>query len=111
MNKIKMKSSPALILIAGLVLTRTLGQGQDAGPAVKPVVPAVLPGKGLAQHDFFYAGEARTRDMYVVRAGQVAWAYNNPTGRGEISDAVRLSNGNILFAHQFGVTLITPDRK
>ena len=49
--------------------------------------------------------------MYIVRAGQVAWAYNDSTGKGEISDAVRLSNGNILFAHQFGVTLITPDKQ
>jgi len=33
------------------------------------------------------------------------------SGKGEISDAVLLSNGNILFAHQFGVTLITSDKK
>ncbi len=77
----------------------------------KPTVPTVLPGNGLAQHDFFYAGEAKTRDMYLVRHGQVVWAYNDSTGRGEISDAVRLSNGNILFAHQFGVTLITPEKQ
>jgi outer membrane protein assembly factor BamB len=70
--------------------------------------PAVLPGKGLAQHDFLYAGEARTRDMYLVRHGSVVWSYHESTNRGEISDAVRLSNGNILFAHQFGVTLMTP---
>ena len=98
-------------LIAGLVLARSVGLGQETEPAAKPIAPAVLPGKGLAQHDFFYAGEARTRDMYIVRAGQVAWSYNDPTGKGEISDAVLLSNGNILFAHQFGVTLITPDKK
>ena len=41
----------------------------------------------------------------------MAWAYNDATGKGEISDAVLLSNGNILFAHQFGVTLIAPDKK
>ena len=79
--------------------------------ADKPTAPAVLPGSGLAQHDFFYAGEAKTRDMYVVQHGQVVWAYNDATNRGEISDAVRLSNGNILFAHQFGVTLISPDKQ
>lgn len=71
----------------------------------------MLPGNGLAQHDFFYAGEAKTRDMYLVQHGQVVWAYDDSTGRGEISDAVRLSNGNILFAHQFGVTLITPGKQ
>ena len=98
-------------LIAGLVFAQAVGFGQETKPANKPIVPAVLPGKGLAQHDFFYAGEARTRDMYIVRAGQVAWSYNNSAGKGEISDAVLLSNSNILFAHQFGVTLIAPDKK
>ena len=98
-------------LIAGLVFAQAVGFGQETKPANKPIVPAVLPGKGLAQHDFFYAGEARTRDMYIVRAGQVAWSYTNSAGTGEISDAVLLSNSNILFAHQFGVTLITPDKR
>jgi hypothetical protein len=107
----KSKQPFVFTLIAGLVLARAAAPGQEAKPADKPLAPAVLPGKGLAQHDFFYAGEAKTRDMYIVRAGKVAWAYNDSTGRGEISDAVRLSNGNILFAHQFGVTLITPDKK
>ncbi len=98
-------------LIFWLVMAQAVGHGQDTKPAPKPVAPEILPGKGLAQHDFFYAGEARTRDMYIVRSGKVAWAYNRPTGKGEISDAVLLSNGTILFAHQFGVTLITPDKK
>ena len=47
-----------------------------AWPAGKPTAPAALPGNGLAQHDFFYAGEAKTRDMYVVQHGQLVWAYN-----------------------------------
>ena len=107
----KMKQPLVVTLIAGLLLARAAAPGQDGNPADKPIVPAVLPGKGLPQHDFFYAGEARARDMYIVRAGQVAWSYNDATGRGEISDAVLLSNSNILFAHQFGVTLITPDKR
>ncbi|MDP9173976.1 MAG: hypothetical protein M3O30_08945 [Planctomycetota bacterium] len=88
--------------------TKPVAKGWPAG---KPAAPAVLPGNGLAQHDFFYAGEAKTRDMYIVRKGQIAWAYNETTGKGEISDATLLSNGNVLFAHQFGVTLISPDKK
>jgi Mal s 1 allergenic protein-like len=83
----------------------------NAWPMDKPTVPAALPGHGLAQHDFFYAGEAKTQDMYIVRKGQVDWSFNDSTSKGEISDAVLLSNGNVLFAHQFGVTLINPDRK
>jgi hypothetical protein len=72
--------------------------------------PTILPGKGLAQHDFFYAGEAKEERMFIVRKGQVAWAYTH-NGRGEISDAVLLPSGNIFFAHQFGVTEISADKR
>ncbi len=93
-------------VICFLGLAVTLSHGQDA----KPTFPHVLPGRGLAQHDFFYAGEAKTQDMYIVRHGAVVWEYHNHDTKGEISDAVLLSNGNVLFAHQFGVTLIGPDK-
>jgi hypothetical protein len=89
---------------------------QNAPPPAPSAVatlqaPKILPGNGLTQHDFFYAGESRTRDMYIVRKGQIVWSYHDDEGKGEISDAVLMSNGNILFAHQFGVTEITPDKK
>ncbi len=71
----------------------------------------VLPGKGLAQHDFLYAGESKNRRAFIVRKGRVVWTYDDPAGRGEISDAVLLSNGNLLLAHQFAVKLIAPDKK
>jgi hypothetical protein len=73
--------------------------------------PAQLPGRGLAQHDFLYAGESQDRNIFIVRGGKVVWSYSDPAGKGEISDAVMLSNGNVLFAHQFGVTEITPEKK
>jgi len=79
-----------------------------------PAAPSVLPGPGLAQHDFFYAGEGGGRhNMYIVRKGKVDWSYENtdPQSKGEISDATLLSNGNVLFAHQFGVTEITAEKK
>lgn len=84
-------------------------------PAVKPPVtgpfaPAVLPGKGLNQHNFFYAGEGN-KVMSIIRKGKLVWTYTDTTKRGEISDAVLLSNGNVLFAHQFGITEITKDNK
>ena len=82
-----------------------------AQPGEKPNFPAVLPGKGLAQHDFFYAGEAKSQDMYIVRKGRVAWEFHDGAAKGEISDAVLLSNGSVLFAHQFGVTLIDREKK
>ena len=71
-----------------------------------PPGPAVLPGRGLAQHDFFYAGEAKDERMFIVRGGQVVWSYTHD-GKGEISDAVLMPNGNILFAHQYGITEVT----
>jgi hypothetical protein len=79
--------------------------------ADNPAFPPNLPGKGLAQHDFFYAGEAKSQDMYIVRHGGIAWEFHAPGAKGEISDAVLLSNGNVLFAHQFGVTLIDQNKK
>src|ERR1700728_972586 len=69
-----------------------------------------LPGKGLDQHDFLYAGESHDRKIFVVRQGKIVWTYEDPAGKGEVSDAVMLSNGNVLFAHQFGVTEITPEK-
>jgi Mal s 1 allergenic protein-like len=75
------------------------------------LAPASLPGKGLAQHDFFYAGEGKEQRMYIVRKGAIVWSYIRPDAKGEISDAVLMSNGNILFAHQFGVTMITTTEK
>ncbi|MGC3961084.1 MAG: DUF362 domain-containing protein [Verrucomicrobiota bacterium] len=79
-------------------------------PTAKPAAPAVLPGQGLAQYDFFYAGEGKEEKMFIVRDGKIAWAYTHD-GKGEISDAVLQPNGNILFAHQFGVTEVSADKK
>ena len=73
--------------------------------------PVMAPATGLARHDFLYAGESHQRNIFIVRAGKIVWSYSDPAGKGEISDAVMLSNGNILFARQFGVTLITPEKK
>ena len=70
-----------------------------------------LPGKGLSQFDFFYAGEGKFHNMYIVKNGKIAWEYKDTDSKGEISDAVLLTNGNVLFAHQFGVTLITSKKE
>ncbi|MBC7915686.1 MAG: hypothetical protein H7Y07_16375 [Pyrinomonadaceae bacterium] len=70
-----------------------------------------LPGNGLAQHDFMYAGEGKIHNIYIVKNGKIDWSYTNLQSKGEISDAVLLKNGNILFAHQFGVSILTPSKK
>jgi hypothetical protein len=87
--------------------------GTGAAPAVQMDgrAPQVLPGAGLAQHDFVYSGESHDRRIFIVRGGKIVWSYDDAAGKGEISDMVALANGNILYAHQFGVTEITPEKK
>jgi outer membrane protein assembly factor BamB len=97
--------SPLFIAAALLPLDRVLSAELASSPA------QVLPGKGLAEHDFFYAGEAKSRRAFIVRQGKVVWTYDDPEGKGEISDAVLLSNGNVILAHQYAVKLISPERK
>ena len=105
-------------MVKGTLLALALGAGcaLAQGPAGTATVqtegraPAQLPGKGLAQHDFVYSGESHDRRIFIVRGGKVVWSYDDPAGKGEISDMVMLSNGNILFAHQFGLTELAPDK-
>jgi hypothetical protein len=104
-----MKMTRSAFVFASFALA-FCGLAQTA-PISAPPLPAHLPGKGLAQHDFMYTGESRDRRIFIVRHGEIVWTYDDPAGKGEISDAVMLSNGNILFAHQFGVGIITPDKK
>lgn len=73
--------------------------------------PAILPGNGMARLDFLYAGESKTLNMYTIRNGKITWAYTHKVPTGEISDAVMLSNGNILFSHMHGITEITKNKK
>lgn len=74
-------------------------------------VNAQAPNKGLERYDFFYAGERVQHKMYKVKDGKMIWEYFDPDGRGEISDAVMMSDGNILIAHQHGIKEITEDKQ
>lgn len=65
--------------------------------------------ESLARHDFFYAGQSKQRRMFIVKGGQVEWAYKDQLGRGEISDAILMSDGHILVAHQYGIAEVTQD--
>ena len=62
--------------------------------------------ESLSRHDFFYAGQSKQRRMFIVKDGNVAWSYKDNLGKGEISDAILLSDGNILVAHQYGIAEI-----
>lgn len=104
-----------LLLIILLMVTgynqHVIAQQTPTPAPEKQVAPEVLPGKGPAEFDFFYAGEAKNRNMYIVKGGKIVWSYIDTIGKGEISDAVLMTNGNILFAHQFGITLIDRNKK
>ncbi len=85
-----------------------------------PLAPAALPGKGLAQHPFMYAGEWDYRNpnqtVFIVRDGKVVWTYdikllNEARDIQEYSDASLLSNGNVLFAMKTGAMLVSPEKK
>ncbi len=83
---------------------------QEPAPAFPPY-PSALPGNGLAQHDFVYSGEGDMQRIFIVRRGKVVWSFSDPNRKGPISDAVLMSNGNILFSYSSGVTLLSQDKK
>jgi hypothetical protein len=103
------KSTLVTLSVAASLVQAAVGQSNPAGG--NPASETILPGKGLAEHDFLYAGESKQRRAFIVKKGRVVWMYDDPAGRGEISDAVLLSNGNLLLAHQYAVKLISPEKK
>ena len=107
------RSIPAMVATAILALAVSMMAEDPAGvpPTTGTGAEAALTASGLAKHDFFYCGESHDRRVFIVRRGQVVWSYDDPTGKGEISDAVLLSNGNVLLAHQFAVELISPGKE
>jgi hypothetical protein len=73
------------------------------------VIPANLPGKGLAQHPMLVVGENYNR-MELINDGKAIWTYS--TGKGfEFDDVWMLSNGNILFTRMQYLAEVTPDKK
>ncbi|MES3025681.1 MAG: hypothetical protein V4857_29235 [Pseudomonadota bacterium] len=116
------KKTNILLALLGATAAMCANQSMAQAPAAAPIAPAatakpevvrpaVLPGRGLAEHDFLYAGEAKTLDIYIVRGGKVTWEHHDKLARGEISDALMASNGNIVYGHQYGVKLINQARE
>jgi hypothetical protein len=98
------------VLLLCIIIMHAKAQEKPNTTATTPMAPAELPGKGLAQHDFFYSGEGNSL-ISIVQHGKVVWTYTDTAKRGEVSDAALLANGNVLFAHQFGITAMTKDKK
>jgi outer membrane protein assembly factor BamB len=105
-------SAQVITLTNGSATNAPRRRGNAAPPDTSPQAPEVLPGKGFAEHDFLYAGEnGGQQNIYIIRKGKLDWSYKHDATRGEISDAMLLANGNVLFAHQFGVSEVSPDKK
>jgi len=90
----------------------------DAPPPVAHS-PAVLPGKGLDEHPFVYAGEWDTRkddqSIFLVKGGKIVWSYSIPRVPApgliqEFDDVTRLANGDILFSRMRGAGEVRPDK-
>lgn len=106
------------LTIALTLVARGQATAEKAPAAPYPEPPAVLPGHGLAQHDFLYTGEWDTRKdvatLFLVRGGKVVWTYQIPRKdprngeESEYSDMHRLSNGDIVFAYKTGWRKIDP---
>jgi hypothetical protein len=81
--------------------------------------PDVLPGKGLSQHPFFFAGEwdnaKPVQTMSIVRDGKIVWTYSIPSkDNGEISefsDATLCSDNSVVFSRKTGAGKVTADKK
>jgi hypothetical protein len=111
-----------IILAVTLALCGTSALfAQTSAPSTLPVFsPAVLPGNGISQHPFLYAGEWDTRkpqqSMFLVREGKIVWSYQialhpTPGANQEFDDATLLPNGNIIFSRMSGAAEVTPDKK
>ena len=92
-----------MAILAALILAAGTGWGQTKKNASK--------NRGLDRHNFFYAGEQQKVQMFKVKNGRVVWEYYDPTARGEISDAVLLSDGHVLIAHQHGIREVDADKQ
>ncbi len=73
------------------------------------VIPANLPGKGLAQYPMLYVGENYNK-MFLIKDGKVVWTYSAGTTC-EFDDVWMLSNGNILFTRMDYIAEVSPDKK
>ena len=113
-----------LSLALGAIVARPgVARAQVSTASVTPATsyaPPTLPGRGLAQHPFLYAGEWDYRKpeqtMFIVRDGKVQWTYSIPIRAAdstlqEWGDATLRSDGNIVFSRKTGAGIVSPDRR
>lgn len=108
-DKYKITADDAKFSLIVKLLTKPLTNEQLAQEARITLPPAE--NQGLSRHNFFYAGERPDHKMYMVKNGRVTWTYDDPAGRGETSDAILMSDGHILIAHQHGIKEIDQQKR
>ena len=100
-DKYKIPAGPAHFAVIARVIMQPLSDEQLAQAAQITLPPAE--NEGLDRYDFLYAGERPDRKVYMVKGGKTVWEFDDSQASGEISDAVLLSDGHILIAHQHGI--------
>jgi outer membrane protein assembly factor BamB len=114
----------ASISLTALCLATTVAMAQSTQPTTAPTTqfsPPTLPGNGLSQHPFLYAGEWDTRhpeaqSMFLVSGGKIVWQYSIPMkaergGIQEFDDATLMPDGNIVFSRMSGAGIVSPEKK
>lgn len=111
-----------LLLTVACVIAQTTtdsAKPKTERPAARAPVPETLPGKGMLQHDFLFAGEWDTRKdtqtVFRIQKGKIAWTWSIPIkdAQGqlsEFSDIHQLADGNVLYACKTGAAEVTPGR-
>lgn len=78
--KSAMKIMSKVFLLACLLMTSYAVSAPTQGSVNHTPSPTTLPGRGLAEHDFMYAGESHDRRIFIVRQGKIVWSYDDPAG-------------------------------
>lgn len=65
----------------------------------------------LSRHNFLYAGQSKQLRLFKVENGRVSWMHHATNWRGEFSDAILMTDGHILLAHQYGIAEINQDHQ
>lgn len=75
------------------------------------LLPAKAQESDLSRHNFLYAGQSKQLRLFKVENGRVSWMHHATNWRGEFSDAILMTDGHILLAHQYGIAEINQEHQ
>ena len=87
------------VVLGWILVFAALAPVQSQGAESAAIGRQVLPGNGLSQHDFLYAGESKQRRAFIIRKGQVVWFLEHKMT--SLQMAWRLPTGNTLVNNWF----------